>query len=178
MKNLRAALFDNYESTLERAEFALRIVAATTLNERCDALLCFYRKAKAEIIAKPDAWGIDPYEVRWSEVFTPIEMAIWHEIRRAGLVFYPQLPVGAAFVDFGNPFHKIAIECDGKDYHLDKLKDKRRDEMLARRGWQVFRITGADCLTDGDEDNDETWPTPARKFVLDIAERMKLAVTA
>ena len=43
-----------------------------------------------------------------------------------GLPFYPQYPIGKYFVDFADPVKKIVIECDGKKYHQDKEKDKRR----------------------------------------------------
>lgn len=172
MKNIRSELFRNYLVMAERAEFAQRIVETKSLSERCNALLAYYRHAKGEIVAAGNGWGIDPHEVRWGEVFTPIEAAMWHELRRADLPFYPQLPVGKAFVDFGNPHHKIAIECDGKEFHLDRMKDRQRDAVLAARGWRVLRITGADCLAEGDEDDDESWPTPIRRFVLEVAERM------
>lgn len=172
MKRIQDALFDDFESTSARASAAIRIVTAPDVSARCEALLDFYRSAFGRIVAKPGAWGIDPYEVRWGEVFTPIEAAMWHELRRANLVFYPQLPVGRSFVDFGDPLHKIAIECDGKEFHLDVLKDRERDLALSRRGWQVLRISGADCLADGDEDDDGSWPTPIRRFVTEIAQRI------
>jgi hypothetical protein len=165
-------LFDNFEATSQRAEFAERIVRPVSLSDRCNALIAFYSHAKAEIMAAGPAWGIDPYEVQWSAVFTPIEAEIWHELRRANLAFYPQLPVGRAFVDFGNPHHKIAIECDGKEFHLDRMKDRERDAALAARGWRTYRITGADCMADPDEDDYEAGPRPARLFVLEIARLM------
>lgn len=172
MKDIRGALFANAERIFERAEFAHKIVNSQTLGERCEALKAFYMHARAEILAKPDGWGIDPYEVWWADVFTPIEAAMWHELRRAGLVFYPQLPVGRAFVDFGNPFHKIAIECDGKAFHQDYLKDKARDVLLAERGWRVYRITGADCLDEPDEHDPGAGASTIRRFVLEMAARL------
>lgn len=171
MKDMREAAFENYEAKAERAVAAENIVRAQNIGDRCRALLDFYRQAKADIVDG----GIDPYEVRWTEVFTPIEAAMWHELRMAGLVFYPQLPVGRSFVDFGDPAHKVAIECDGKEFHLDKAKDRERDAALGERGWIVFRITGADCMAEGDELDDETWPTPIQAFVRKVAQHIKEA---
>lgn len=91
---------------------------------------------------------IDPYTnlVDWSGVFSPIELDAWNAIRGIGKCpLYPQYPVGKYFLDFGNPFMKIAIECDGKEYHLDKEKDNRRDYNLKQLGWKIYRIPGSDC---------------------------------
>lgn len=89
---------------------------------------------------------VSPYgNINWIDKFTDIEFQTWQVIRCYGCSLYPQYPVGKYFVDFGNPVLKIAIECDGKEYHLDKEKDYRRDLELSKLGWTVFKITGADC---------------------------------
>lgn len=85
-----------------------------------------------------------PYIFDYSTIFTPIEMMAWSAIKCVGCIpFYPQYPVCGYIVDFGNPFFKIAIELDGKDYHLDKSKDHKRDDKIIKSGWEVFRITGS-----------------------------------
>lgn len=91
---------------------------------------------------------VSPYtnEIDWLTTFSPIEMQTWQAIRGFGKCpLYPQYPVGKYFTDFGNPFVKIAIECDGKEWHQDKAKDIDRDRNLSNMGWTVFRISGADC---------------------------------
>jgi very-short-patch-repair endonuclease len=82
-----------------------------------------------------------PYFFTWK--FTPIEENVWFDIRGLGLPFYPQLPVLNFFIDFGDPFHKIGIEWDGKLWHQDKEKDRIRDTKLAKEGWRIYRFTGA-----------------------------------
>ena len=94
-------------------------------------------KASAE-----SADSIDPYFYDWQ--FTPIEDAVWQDIRGFGLPMFPQLPVNKYFVDFGNPFLKIAVECDGKQWH-DKQKDNKRDQELMSEGWTIYRIPGNVC---------------------------------
>lgn len=91
---------------------------------------------------------VSPYcNVRWELYFTPIEEFAWMALRSFGKApFYPQYPVKNYFVDFGNPYVKIAIECDGKEFHKDKEKDRLRDENLFKEGWIVYRISGADCF--------------------------------
>lgn len=90
---------------------------------------------------------VSPYHgFDWMTMFTPIENQTWQAIRYFGHApFYPQYPVGNYFVDFGNPFLKIAIECDGAEFHQDKEKDRKRDMVLFESGWIVYRISGSDC---------------------------------
>ena len=124
----------------------------------------FYSHAREQIAsAGRNEWGIDPYEVDWKAVFTPIENALWHDIRAAGLVLYPQFPVGRFFVDFGNPAAKVAIECDGAKWHIDKAKDAARDASLRAMGWSVYRVTGVCCKTDGIDECGEK--SEARKLL-------------
>lgn len=119
---------------------------------------------------RPNEWAIDAYAWEPTGIrMTPIERMFWGDIRDANVVMYPQYPVGRFFVDFGNPVAKVAIECDGKAFHLDKAKDQARDRALADMGWTVYRITGADCIKDFDEETRE--PSPARKLVDLIADR-------
>lgn len=88
----------------------------------------------------------------WAFVFSPIEEITWQVIRSFGKVpMYPQYPVGKYFVDFGNPVIKVAIECDGKEWHTDKEKDDKRDLELLKLGWTVYRISGAHCFKSPDE---------------------------
>lgn len=107
------------------------------------------RKAYAEAlprwIAQYEATGEmrqDPYFMDWD--FSPIERHVWSDIRTLGLPFYPQIPVLNYFLDFGCPFLKIGIECDGKAWHDYEL-DKARDARLAKQGWMIFRIEGHEC---------------------------------
>lgn len=101
-----------------------------------------------------DEWAIPAYS--WDEVvglMTPIEDALWHDIRSANAIFYPQWPVAGFFVDFANPAAKVALECDGKEFHKDKAKDQARDDQLAALGWTTYRFPGWLCMTDFDEEN-------------------------
>lgn len=88
---------------------------------------------------------IDPYGLGLGDRMTPIEFALWCEIRYYGLPFYPQYPVGNRFVDFGDPVMQIAIEADGKLFHSPE-KDAKKNAELRGHGWRVFRLSGADAL--------------------------------
>lgn len=119
-----------------------------------------YEAAHDEIMAAPrHQYGIDPYA--WDEGkgwvwMTPIESAIWSDIRCVGIVMYPQYPACGFFLDFANPRAKVAIECDGREFH-DREADSRRDARLALDGWRVYRLTGRDCLKNDDLDDEGDW---------------------
>lgn len=94
----------------------------------------------------PSRWAAPYGAIDWPKIFTHIEMDAWCDIRGFGQVpLYPQYPVGKYWVDFGNPFLKIALECDGEMFHQDKDRDSRRDKVLKAMGWDVFRVPGRDC---------------------------------
>lgn len=112
--------------------------------------------------------GMGVYTVDWLSVFTPIEYALWHDIRNHSCVMYPQYPVGRYFVDFANPVAKVAIECDGAAWHQDAEKDAQRQRDIEAMGWTVYRITGSDCKTDFDEASHE--PGKASQFIKHITE--------
>lgn len=98
--------------------------------------------------AKGNNW-ISPYSnyIDWLSIFSPIEEATWMDLRSFGNTpLYPQYPIGKYFLDFGNPKFKVALECDGKEWHMDKEKDAKRDLDLLTDGWHVFRIGGKECF--------------------------------
>jgi very-short-patch-repair endonuclease len=104
-----------------------------------------YAAVMPEWLATYEATGDmrhDPYFMDWQ--FTPIERNVWGDIRQLGLPFFPQLPALNYFLDFGNPFLKIGIECDGKAWH-DADLDRARDKRLAADGWMIFRLEGHEC---------------------------------
>ena len=129
------------------ADFEIRpqVSGLMAAGKKWEAIRCLYEWQTPKIMrAQCDETCIDPYVLDWLSIFTPIEKDAWHSIRCSGVPLYPQYPVGNVFVDFGDPVKKIALECDGKDWH-DKEKDAKRDAKLFDLGWTVFRVTGSEC---------------------------------
>lgn len=135
----------------------------------------FYREAEPDILAAGSwEWGIDAY--LWDNgmlEMTPIEAWLWHDIRNNNAVLYPQYPVGPFFVDFGNPVAKVAVECDGAEFHKDYRKDERRDAHLRELGWSVYRAPGWLCRTDSDPETGE--PGKAHRFIEHICQVHKIS---
>jgi hypothetical protein len=62
----------------------------------------------------------------------------------------PEFPIriagGLIHVDLAYPLLKIAIECDGYAWHMDRAsfeRDRARDAELMALGWKVLRFTWA-----------------------------------
>lgn len=115
--------------------------------ERFSAIRANYKAFKDRVARGLDDWKTsDPYELgNWTLLFTPIEAAVWNDLREVDAGMWPQLPVGRFFVDFGCPLRRKAIECDGAAFH-DAAKDAQRDRTLLDAGWAVMRIPGWQCF--------------------------------
>lgn len=150
MKDVRWACFETMKASIrleQKLGGYVRVSCAVPWKDRFALIRRNYRIKQKMVDAGFDSWfHADPYEVGdWPSLFTPIENSLWWDIRNNRLALWPQFPVGRYFVDFGNPVAKVAIECDGKDFHQDKAKDAARDADLAQLGWTVFRIPGWQC---------------------------------
>jgi len=107
-----------------------------------------------------------PYFIDWK--FTPIEEYAWHDIRSIGVPLYPQFPVDRYFIDFADPYLKIGVELDGKDFHSPE-RDRPRDERLWALGWRIYRIAGRNSLPEPRESADARMEMP--KSERDFANR-------
>lgn len=123
-----------------------------------DQIRDYYRKNNARILAAgKGAWGVERYswEYEAGVMLTPIETWLWADISALSSVLYPQYPVGRRFVDFGSPCAKVAIECDGKEFHRDTKADNLRQAEIESHGWTVYRFPGWECMTDEKDGRDE-----------------------
>lgn len=84
---------------------------------------------------------------------SPLEEKFWVEFKRIGISaerqYYETIGKKNFILDFALfcKKHKIAVECDGDTYHMENAevqKDKRRDNILESRGWNVLRYTTND----------------------------------
>jgi very-short-patch-repair endonuclease len=76
---------------------------------------------------------------------TPQEVKLWvklRELRRAGLHFRRQVPIGCYVVDFACLKHSLIVELDGAQHGDDRgaAADQLRDAALAGLGYQVRRF--------------------------------------
>lgn len=101
--------------------------------------------------------GFDIAPVHFAETERDAEKII---LENSYLCVYKQYPIGdyradialiAGLQHFGF-IQKIAIECDGHDFH-EKTKeqaarDKKRDRFFQSKGWVILRFTGSEIYND------------------------------
>jgi very-short-patch-repair endonuclease len=115
--------------------------------ERFKEIRAYYRDNLPAMLGEYKRTGnmhFDPYGLDFIKWETPIEERAWYAIRGQDVPMYPQIPALNYFLDFANPFLKIGLECDGKQWH-DAEKDAARDARLSDAGWQIYRIPGWKC---------------------------------
>lgn len=54
-----------------------------------------------------------------------------------------EIRVGKYYIDFGNDICR-GIEIDGKDFHMDIVKETERDTYCKRYGWRLLHIQAID----------------------------------
>ena len=79
---------------------------------------------------------------------TEAEKRLWEEVRlrKLGVKFRRQHPIGSYIVDFACPALKLVVEIDGPQHDLQR--DRIRDAELRHRGWTVIRVLNQTVLRD------------------------------
>lgn len=77
---------------------------------------------------------------------SPIEYRMISALKYLGFKPIMQYKIGnfRADIYLETEKDKIVIECDGAAYHQDKDRDNKRDAYMRKRGFKVFRFTGAE----------------------------------
>lgn len=79
------------------------------------------------------------------------ERRLWHvlkDLNRDGCSFRRQAPIGPYFVDFAWLSLGLVIEIDGDGHFTEQgmAADRRRDAVLAERGFMVLRFSNSKVL--------------------------------
>ena len=98
--------------------------------------------------------------IEWG--YSPV--STWDEVKhRWGdyIVVRPQATIGKFRVDFLVEFQldaahlKIVVECDGHQFHertkTQASNDRKRDRVLQKLGYEVYRFTGRDVHKNADD---------------------------
>lgn len=137
---------DRTLAELDPADFADPIGYAWTLE-------------RLEYVASRFALGAGPDDL---PPLTPIEMLLYRSMRERGLAPIAQYGIGKFRVDFAFADVRLAVECDGRQWH-DPDRDARRDAVLGSKGWTVLHFSGADISHDA--------PACAARVVVEVTRR-------
>lgn len=110
-------------------------------SRRFDAIARLYARDRARILqlhAERRGTRLHGF-IDWRAAMTPIERQFYDAALCYPLALYPQYPVGRRFVDFGNPYHRVAVELDSVAWH-DPVADHERDVELLGLGWETYRV--------------------------------------
>ena len=124
---------------------------ATNDFERRKILKEYYTVYGKEIVDSKGVGNVYMLGDSTTRFMTPIELHFFIMTRSLGRCYlFPQYPVGKYYADFANPYHKIIVECDGKQWH-DAEKDRLRDIEINELGWTVFRLSGSAIMKNEEE---------------------------
>lgn len=74
-----------------------------------------------------------------------IEERLYNALKKNGFNPIPQVKCGPYRIDLALYEYKLAIECDGKEWHStpeQKRHDARKNNYLKKNGWKVCRLSG------------------------------------
>jgi very-short-patch-repair endonuclease len=83
-----------------------------------------------------------------------IEDILLREFNLRGIYLIPQFQIGRYRIDLALPEKKLAIECDGKEWHSTEEQIKRdniRQKEIEDLGWVVIRFSGSEIYKFADE---------------------------
>ncbi|WP_244913507.1 endonuclease domain-containing protein [Heyndrickxia sporothermodurans] len=84
-------------------------------------------------------------QIQRSKCESYIEARLYDALVYRGYNVHTQVNCGPYRIDLTVPSLRLAIECDGKDYHSSpeqKKHDRRKNAYLRKHGWKVMRFSG------------------------------------
>jgi hypothetical protein len=80
------------------------------------------------------------YALEWYFPFTPNARRTWGIIREIPIGLYPHYPVMQYFIDFADPYRRIAVFIEEKKNPWQPDSIDYQDRLLIMHGWKIFRI--------------------------------------
>lgn len=87
-----------------------------------------------------------PFEIDPLRLLNTAERMVNSDLYYFAMHMYPQYPILNYFVDFADPYRRVAIEVDGAKFHQDGEKELRRHKEIEADGWTLYHITGAEAF--------------------------------
>ncbi len=136
-------------------------VARDELNNendlRAQILDWFYNPKKEEI-----KWGREALEAEFKKGrASQFSVDVGNIILNKGYKVIPEFEVASHRIDLvvQGENARLAVECDGDQYHTDWEADQRREYILRRAGWMFWRVTGSAFYKHDEEALKTLWST-------------------
>jgi len=84
-----------------------------------------------------------------NETESPIEHLLVKTLSYWGIKVKTQVKIGPYRVDILKD--NVVIECDGKEFHQDAEKERKRDDYLRKKGYEVVHFSGSQIVRDSDK---------------------------
>lgn len=88
----------------------------------------------------------NPYFDQLNKCESPIEKRVLKALWMRDYKATTQYPIRRYRIDLALPEYRLAIECDGKEFHSSKkakAHDRKRDAYLRSIGWKTLRFSGS-----------------------------------
>ena len=139
-ENMNGALHDRFDKLLAVVDASANRLEMSPIERRFIAV--FYVVAiLRNVVTLYGKGDLNPETMRKEVLYVTPQK----EIRKYRLDFEMAMLVGAEM-------HKLAVECDGHEFHErtkdQAARDRLRDRDLQRDGYTVFRFTGSEIFKD------------------------------
>lgn len=146
--DVSADLYETVRFRLMRSDF--RAYVRGGLKEACDRAVSLILSVCESTFEQDAAFRLLKLDYGPHVVLPRVALAAALEgPHEDGMTICPQLSFGSMRVDFGLVAQRggsrtvVALECDGEGFHLDKERDRRRDQRLLCLGVRTIRIESA-----------------------------------
>ena len=149
--------------TINKKEYKQRVNVA--MSRARDKMILFHSLVRKELTNPDDLrakildWFYNPQqeEIKWGREALkqaleqrkhgPFEFPfdVGNIILNKGYKVIPEFEIAGYSIDLviQGESTRLAVECDGDQYHTDWEADLRRENVLRRAGWEFWRITGS-----------------------------------
>lgn len=96
-------------------------------------------------LRNPKLATVPPMDHQRLKCESPIEVRLYGALTTRGYYVQTQVPCGRYCIDIALPQYRLAIECDGREYHStpeQKAHDRSKNAYLRSHGWKVLRFSG------------------------------------
>jgi very-short-patch-repair endonuclease len=139
--------FNDIEQRVERFRRMRDSKERTRLGRMIQVMMSYYDDYKAPAEPTPFALNVETKFESFIEAWLHEALRlITYDSKTTPTKIEAQYAVGEYRLDIAFPDYKLAIECDGQDYHSsneDRFRDTERDQVLRREGWTTMRFSGS-----------------------------------